>query len=74
MTVCRFSLNLTTSDYLAYYRGQAGSIVVLSDNGLKIAFPASALQKFVTHSGVKGSFEIAFSAENKLKRLTRLTN
>jgi len=45
---------------------------VRSDQGLRLAFPASQLRKFVTREGVKGRFEIVFTAQNKLLSLKRL--
>lgn len=72
MPSCRFSLNLSSQDYQAYYRGQASTIVALSDTGARIAFPASQLQRFVTRDGVKGRFEIVYSEENRFIRLIRL--
>lgn len=72
MPACRFTLNIRAGEFQAYYSAQAKSIIVRSDAGLKIAFPASELQKFVSHDGVNGRFEISFDADYKLISLVRL--
>ena len=65
-------MEISAEKYLAYYQGSAKFVKVLSEEGLTLKFPASELQKFVTHDGIKGRFEIVFSAQHKLVSLQRI--
>ena len=62
----RFSLELSREVALSYYSGKTRAIRVRSDSGEIVQFPASALRAFVTETGVRGSFEVTVSAENRL--------
>ena len=68
----RFSLNISTETYLSYYQGSARNVSVQAEDGRNIKFPASALQKFVSHSGIQGRFEIVFNDQNKLIGLNKI--
>ena len=65
-------MEVSAEKYLAYYQGSAKFVKVLSEEGLTLRFPASELQKFVTHDGIKGRFEIVFNAQHKLVSLQRI--
>lgn len=65
----RFSLNISSEQYQAYYQGSAKFIRVQAEDGRTIKFPASEMQKFVTHNGIQGRFEIVFNNKNKLVSL-----
>lgn len=68
-----FTLNISASEYQAYYNGSARAVVATTSDGLQIQFPASELRKFVSHSGVYGSFEITYNDANKLVNLRKLS-
>jgi len=68
----RFSLDIPADKYLAYYQGSAKAVIVMTEEGLSLKFPASELQKFITHDGIKGRFEIVFNAQNKLVNMNRI--
>lgn len=74
MPSCRFSLNVSRELMLAYYRGAAREMLVLTDTGQTLAFPAAELRRFVTHEGVVGDFQITFTDDHKLIGITRLTD
>lgn len=67
-----FSLNIMPDKYRSYYQGAAKSVIVQTEDGRTLKFPAAELQKFVSHSGVQGRFEIVFSDEHKLVNLSRI--
>ncbi len=69
----RFYLDISTEQYLAYYNGAARFVSVQAEDGRRLQFPASELQKFVGHSGIQGRFEIEFNEQNKLQGLSRLS-
>ena len=68
----RFHLKLDAQEYLAYYSGQVKSISVLTDDGLRIEFPAEHLRPFVRHMGIEGYFEISYDENFKLKDIKKV--
>lgn len=56
----------------AVYRGQANRVLVVSRDGRRINLPAHHLRRFMTHSGVHGSFELEFDDAGQLLALRRL--
>ncbi len=68
----RFRLSLTSEQIQYYYSGVARQVVVRADDGRRIQFPAAWLQRFVTHKGVHGLFEMRFGADRKLIDLRRI--
>ena len=72
MKKMRFSMSLSAQQYLAYYQGAAKFIWVETEDGRSLKFPASELQKFVTHDGIQGRFEIVFNDQHKLVSLQRI--
>ena len=51
-----FSLNLSKNDFLPYYRGEVLSIVVRTNLGTTVKFPAMHLRKHLTSRGINGHF------------------
>ncbi|HIZ50163.1 MAG TPA: DUF2835 domain-containing protein [Candidatus Pseudomonas excrementavium] len=65
-------LALPAERYLAWYRGQAGRVVMRSRDGRSVSLPAHHLRPFLTHEGVYGSFVMRFTGEGKLVSLERV--
>ncbi|MFK7993241.1 MAG: DUF2835 domain-containing protein [Granulosicoccus sp.] len=74
MTRCQFRLDISPKQCQRYYSGHALRVTVVSEQGLRLAFPASELRRFVTRRGVQGRFEIVFNEDHKLVSLTMLTS
>ena len=68
----RFYLDISSREYQRYYEGTAKAVQVKSDDGRSLRFPVSSLQKYVSHSGVKGHFEIVFDDDYRLVELNRV--
>lgn len=68
----RFSLAIPADVYLSYYQRAAEAVVVQAYDGRTLQFPAGILQRFVTHDGVYGEFEIEFDARHKLVAIRRI--
>ena len=51
-----FHLAISAESYLDYYRGAVKQVVARCPDGLRIQFPASLLQPFVTATGIHGDF------------------
>ena len=62
----QFYLSITREQYTRFYQGQAQRVVVRSDEGRTLQFPASILRPFITHQGIHGRFGIRFDENNKL--------
>ncbi len=69
----RFYLNISADQYQAYYMGAAKFVNVRSEDGRTLKFPASELQKFISHNGIQGRFEITFNEQYKLVSLILLS-
>ena len=69
----RFRLDISAEKYQSYYQGQAKFVLVTAEDGRSLKFPASELQRFVTHSGVQGRFEICFDENFKLQQIRRIS-
>jgi len=67
-----FSLHIDVNEYQRYYKGTAQNVVVMSREGLRVQFPASALRPFVSNNGVQGHFVLKMDENNKLIGLQRL--
>ena len=72
MQKMRFNILITAEQYQAYYQGSAKFVRVQTEDGRSLKFPASELQKFVTHNGIEGRFEIIFNDQHKLVSLNKL--
>jgi len=67
-----FSIDISAEKYIAYYQGSAKFVQVITEEGLSLKFPASELQKFITHDGIQGRFEIVFNKQHKLVSMNRI--
>lgn len=64
-------LDISADEYLAWYAGSARYVLARSTGGQTIRFPASLLQRFVTPSGVHGTFVLSCDDAHKGARLQR---
>lgn len=67
-----FYINLTSQEYLHYYRGHASAVIVKAEDGRTIQLPANTFRPFVTASGIAGRFELTLDDQNKLIDLRQL--
>lgn len=67
-----FQLDISPQKYHSYYQGAAKFIYVQTEDGRTLKFPASEMQKFVSHAGIQGRFEIIFNDRHKLVSLNRI--
>ncbi|MFN3581764.1 MAG: DUF2835 domain-containing protein [Pseudomonas sp.] len=63
---------LPAERYLAWYRGEAGRVLMISRDGRRVSLPAHHLRPFLTHEGIYGSFVMRFTSAGKLISLERL--
>lgn len=67
-----FTLNISYELFEHYYKGSARSVVVTTDDGRTLKFPANSIQKFLLRDGIHGHFEIIFDRQNKIAGLNRI--
>ncbi|MDD2558873.1 MAG: DUF2835 domain-containing protein [Desulfuromonadaceae bacterium] len=72
MAVITFHLDISTTDFLRYYQGQASSVSVIADDGRRLRLPAIRFRPFLERTGVHGRFRLEFDANNKFISLTRI--
>ncbi|MFC3679669.1 DUF2835 domain-containing protein [Bacterioplanoides pacificum] len=65
-------LAISGDELLRYYNGSARLVSAIASDGRRVQFPASVLQKVVSHDGVYGRFRIDFSQQGKFLGITRL--
>lgn len=70
----RLAINISYDDFLAYYERQVSDVIAPDIQGKQVRFPASALQQFLTHSGVSGIFELTVDDNNKLLSCQRIAD
>jgi len=66
------SVALPAFKYEAMYAGSAKNLVANSLDGRKVQLPLFAFQRFVTHQGINGVFEVEFDDSNKLIGVTQI--
>jgi hypothetical protein len=66
------SVALPAFKYEALYAGAAKNLVANSLDGRKVQLPLLAFQRFLTHQGIHGVFEVEFDDSNKLIAVNKL--
>ncbi|MCU7938711.1 MAG: DUF2835 domain-containing protein [gamma proteobacterium symbiont of Bathyaustriella thionipta] len=74
MNEIRFRLEISAQEYLRYYQGEVDSVQIRTTDGRIIQFPANALHKYITQTGINGSFRIVFDDNNKMLSMERVSN
>ena len=54
------------------YQGNATSILVQSDDGLRLQLPAASFRAFVASDGIRGRFSVSIDQSNRIVDLRRL--
>lgn len=66
-----FSLSISASEYLKYYRGSADRVIVRASDGRTLSIPAANLRAFVTQDGIRGQFCLTVDQDHKLVSIER---
>lgn len=67
-----FDLHISPDEWLSYYRGAARHVVAVARDGRRVKFAAKHLQRFVTRSGIRGTFEMVIDDGHDLVRFERV--
>lgn len=71
MSTVVVDLSISADQYVRHYHGPGAVVLARSRDGRKVQFPASILQRFVTHAGISGCFEIRFDSHGKFLSIQR---
>ena len=74
MPAVEVELRIGADEYLKRYRVPGAQVLVQSSDGRRVQFPATILQRFVTHAGVTGRFVIRFDDGGKLVGVDRVAD
>jgi len=72
LTTLVFKLNISRAAYLQYYRGRARSVVVISEDGRTVSFPANVLRRFLSHEGIQGKYVMHYDEHNRFAGIERI--
>lgn len=67
-----FSINITYHTFQHHYSGAASTVLVVTDNGLRLQLPASRLRPFLSQLGVKGRFRLKVNAQSRFESLEQI--
>ena len=67
-----FTMALSAEKTSRIYGGRASSILVQSDDGLKLQLPAANFRAYVGRNGIQGRFSVAIDADNRIVDLRKL--
>ncbi|ELR64562.1 hypothetical protein C942_02375 [Photobacterium marinum] len=67
-----FSVNISYQNYLNHYSGAASTVLVITDNGLRLQLPASRFRPFLSQLGVRGRFRVIVNEQNRLDKIERI--
>ncbi len=72
MNEIHFILNISVSEYMAYYEGMAKAVHVSSLDGRSLQFPANVLRSHITQEGIRGVFALEYDDNNKFKGIRKV--
>ena len=71
MHTVHFTLRLSRDMLLRWYRGEAHSVTVVTEEGIRLQLPAHSLRPFVNADGVSGRFSLRYDGLGRQISLRR---
>lgn len=68
----RFTMRLSSEQYLLHYSGVARHILVQASDGRRVQIPAHHFRRFVSHDGLNGEFEMTLDGNCRIIALRRV--
>ena len=68
----RFTISISAEEWLSFYERSINNVIVRSFQGVRISIPVRNFIPHVTYSGVKGTFEITFSEQNRILNMKKI--
>ncbi len=72
MPAVDIELLISADEFTKRYCTPSAVVIVCASDGRRVQFPASALQRYITHAGIAGRFRIHFDERGKLGAVERL--
>lgn len=72
MNTILIDLNISSEQYLKWYRGSTNVVTTRALDGRRVRFPANILQAYVSHSGIQGRFAIYFDQQGKFVKIDKV--
>ena len=72
MAKVTIDVSLPAHKYKEMYQGSVKYLVAKSRDGRMIQLPLLSFQRFVTHKGVYGAFEVEFDENRKLININKI--
>jgi hypothetical protein len=72
MNAIYIRIRISADEYLKQYQVPGINVHTVAEDGRNVAFPASILKPFVTHSGIQGRFCILFDQNGKFNSIQRV--
>jgi len=66
-------IRIDAQQWLAYYRQPNTRVQARALDGRLVELQANKLQRFVSHSGVSGTFRLSLDGQNKLLDIQKIT-
>lgn len=67
-----FRVEVSYQAFLSHYSGTASTVMVMTEQGLKLQLPASRFRSFLTQLGVKGRFRLTTDQNNRFLNLEQV--
>lgn len=65
-------LNVPAAEFAKVYAVPGARLYATADTGARVALPAAAFKRFVTHSGLSGRFMVSFDDDGRLQAIEQL--
>ena len=62
-----FDLSISIEEYEKVYRGSARHVLATSREGLVVQFPADILRRYLTRTGIHGSFAVMVDDQDRFQ-------
>jgi hypothetical protein len=63
---------ISADEYIKQYQFSGAVVSTRSRDGRSVQFPANILQRFISHTGINGSFRIQFDDSGKFIQIEKL--
>jgi len=67
--IIRLQITIPAHRYLAYYKGEANTVVARASDGRVIHLPAEVLRPLLSHEGIDGEFILRIDGNDKFVSL-----
>ena len=66
-------ISLTSQQLQSFYAGRVNQVSARDRYGVRLQFPLQSLRQFVSHEGVRGTFELQVDRQQRLHKIVRIS-